>query len=242
MEEMKIADSASSLQDRALISRSQNGDEIAFEDLMRKYQHQLLNLVCWHAGRAADRDDILQHILCKVYFSLKSFDINRPFYPWLRRIAVNRCCDEKRRLRRRRMITFAELELEENRIEAELPSLGAPAYRYAASDQWELCDMLRVVLKQLPEEYREVIILHHLKQMPYEEVSEVLKCTVRAARVKACRGRAALRKLIFKSYRAEALRRSGAGRRRDLDKGLMSAKFPHLPVHSNSAQYAVCAQ
>src|SRR5512139_3476208 len=107
----------SNLQDRALISRSQNGDQLAFEDLVRKYYHQLLTLVCWHAGPSADTDDILQLILCKVYFSLKKFDINRPFYPWLRRIAVNRCFDEKRRLRRRRTLTFAELKLEEACIE-----------------------------------------------------------------------------------------------------------------------------
>jgi RNA polymerase sigma-70 factor (ECF subfamily) len=112
--------SSSSLQDQALISRSQNGDQLAFETLVLKYRRQLLSLVCWHAGPAADADDILQLILCKVYFSLKSFDINRPFYPWLRRIAVNRCFDERRRLRRRKALTFAELELEGNGREMEL--------------------------------------------------------------------------------------------------------------------------
>ena len=95
---------SSNLQDRSLISKSQNGDQVAFETLIQKYQHQLLSLVCWHAGPAADTDDLLQLIMCKVYFSLKSFDIDRPFYPWLRRIAVNRCCDERRRLRRRRSL------------------------------------------------------------------------------------------------------------------------------------------
>jgi RNA polymerase sigma factor (sigma-70 family) len=191
---------SSNLQDRALISRSQEGDHGAFEALVRKYQHQLLTLVCWHAGPAADTDDILQLILCKVYFSLKKFDIDRPFYPWLRRIAVNRCCDERRRLRRRKALTFAELELEETGLEDEHPIQSSP---YMAINQQEMSDMLRRVIKMLPEEYQEVIILHHLQQMSYEEIGERLHCTPRAARVKACRARASLRRLLLGPSAAE---------------------------------------
>ncbi len=225
MEEMDW--SRSNLQDRTLISRSQNGDELAFEDLMRKYQTQLLSLVCWHAGRSADRDDILQHILCKVYFSLKSFDVNRPFFPWLRRIAVNRCCDERRRLRRRKTLTFAELDLEENCIGDDLPALCSSANPYAANYQQELCSMLQSALRQLPEEYREVILLHHVHQLPYEEIGEILKCTARAARVKACRARAALRRLILRSFPEETVR-------------WVSPAL--LALQSGSRQYALCAE
>jgi RNA polymerase sigma-70 factor, ECF subfamily len=192
----EMAWNSSNLQDRTLISLSQEGDQGAFEALMRKYQHQLSTLVCWHAGPAADTDDILQLILCKVYFSLKKFDIDRPFYPWLRRIAVNRCFDERRRLRRRKALTFAELELEESSLEGERPVHSSP---YSAINQQEMSDMLRRVIKMLPQEYQEVIILHHLQQMPYEEIGEILNCTPRAARVKACRARAALRKLLLGS-------------------------------------------
>jgi RNA polymerase sigma-70 factor (ECF subfamily) len=188
----------SNLQDRALISQTQNGDHHAFETLVNKYQQQLMNLVCWHAGPAADTDDVFQIILCKVYYSLKKFDINRPFYPWLRRIAVNRCFDERRRLRRRKALTFAELELEENTIDAELPSRSM-VNPYAEENRQELGEMLRTVLQKLPEEYQEVIGLHHLQQLPYEEIAPILKCTPQAARVKACRARNALRKLLLRS-------------------------------------------
>jgi RNA polymerase sigma-70 factor, ECF subfamily len=188
----------SNIQDRALISQTQNGDHRAFETLVNKYQQQLMNLVCWHAGPAADTDDVFQIILCKVYFSLKKFDINRPFYPWLRRIAVNRCFDERRRLRRRKALTFAELELEEATIDTELPAryTGNP---YADENRQELSEMLRTVLQKLSEEYQEVIVLHHLQQLPYEEIAPILKCTPQAARVKACRARNALRKLLLRS-------------------------------------------
>jgi RNA polymerase sigma-70 factor, ECF subfamily len=219
----------SNLQDRTLISRSQEGDHGAFEALIRKYQHQLLTLVCWHAGPAADTDDVFQLILCKVYFSLKKFDIDRPFYPWLRRIAVNRCCDERRRLRRRKALTFAELELEEAGLEAEHPVYSSP---YSAIGQQEMSDMLRRVIKLLPVEYQDIIILHHLQQMPYEEIGEILNCTPRAARVKACRARAALRKLLLGSSAAETdypasnnfLQKLDACCRRNLPKSSQTAR------------------
>lgn len=206
----------SSLQDQALISRCREGDSLAFEVLMGKYRPQLSSLVCWHAGPAADTEDILQLILCKVYFSLKKFDLNRPFYPWLRRIAVNRCFDERRRLRRRKAFTFAELELEETSIASESrPS--SPANPYAEENRKELRTMLGAVLRQLPQEYQEVIVLHHLQQVPYEEIAPILKCTPQAARVKACRARAALRRLLFRSSQEMAARFSSSDLMQILD-------------------------
>jgi len=206
----------SSLQDQTLISRTRNGDHGAFETLIQKYRHQLSNLVCWHAGPAADTDDILQIILCKVYFSLKKFDINRPFYPWLRRIAVNRCFDERRRLMRRKALTFAELDMEETQVEAEAAS-GFSANPYSEENREELRAMLQTVLRQLPDEYRQVLILHHLRQLSYEEIAPILKCSPQAARVKACRARAALRKLLLRACDTTAVQFASSDLMRILD-------------------------
>ena len=184
----------SNIQDRALINRTKNGDNIAFEELVQKYRHQLLNIVCWHAGRAADADDIVQTILCKVYFSLKKFDINRPFYPWLRRIAVNRCFDERRRQRRRKTMTFAELGLEPG-VEMDMPLNMSNKY-YANENRDDLSEALAVALEQLPKEYQDILVMHHLEQLPYEEIAAALNCSPQAARVKACRARAALRRIL----------------------------------------------
>ena len=194
----------SNMQDRTLISRTQNGDHIAFEELVQKYRHQLLNLVCWHAGPAADTDDIFQAILCKVYFSLKKFDINRPFYPWLRRIAVNRCFDERRRLRRRKTMTFAELGLDIPNVDTETP-LNFPDGHCAKEKRDDLSDMLAVALRQLPKDYQQVLVLHYLEQLPYEEIAPILDCSPQAARVKACRAKAALRRILLNACQDAAV-------------------------------------
>jgi len=244
-----LAWDSSNLQDRALISKSQNGDQTAFEALIQKYRPQLSSLVCWHAGPTADREDILQLIVCKVYFSLRSFDIDRPFYPWLRRIAVNRCCDERRRLRRRRTVTFAELNLEENSIEAELPVFRAMANPYYADREQDMNDILHAIIAQLPAEHRRVITLRHLEQASYEEIAEALDCTPRAARVKACRARAALRKLILKSSASDGaqapsslFQRLSSCCGRDGAQERPRPKRPRIPAGPNSTRYIMRAE
>lgn len=240
----------SNLQDRTLISKSQDGDHDAFKALVQKYQHQLSSLVCWHAGPAADTDDILQLILCKVYFSLKSFDIDRPFYPWLRRIAVNRCCDERRRLRRRKTVTFADLNLEETGIEAALPALHAMANPYYAAREQGMNEALHSLIAQLPKEHREIITLRHLEQMSYEEIAEIVHCTPRAARVKACRARMALRKMILKSSRpgtayspsSNIFQRLNGLMQKDSIQEQPRPGYPRIPAQSNSRQYVMRAE
>jgi RNA polymerase sigma-70 factor, ECF subfamily len=195
---------SSNLQDRTLISRSQEGDQIAFEALVGKYRHHLSSLVRRHVGPAAESEDLLQQLFCKVYFSLKSFDIERPFYPWLRQILINLCSDEKRRLRRYKARTFADLELEEDGIGFERQTQAFDFH--STISRQEMNDMLRKVIKLLPQQYQEIITLHHLQQMPYEEISDILKCTPRAARIKAFRARAALRSLLEGSLTEETNR------------------------------------
>ena len=195
----------SNMQDRTLISRTRDGDHVAFEELVQKYRHQLLSLVCWHAGPAADVDDILQTIFCKVYFSLKKFDLDRPFYPWLRRIAVNRCFDERRRLRRRKTMTFAELGFDDSQnIEADAP-LGFSYNHYANESRNDLSETLAVALRQLPVDYQQILVMHYLEQLPYEEVADALGCTSQAARVKAHRARTALRRILLSACRDAAV-------------------------------------
>ncbi len=191
----------SNLQDRTLITRSQEGDQIAFETLVQKYKHHLSALIRWHAGPTTDAEDLMQRLLCKVYFSLKSFDLDRPFYPWLHRIAINLCCDEKRRLRRWRTLPLADYELMETGGETRQPAYANDFY--SAASRQEMSDMLKRIIGMLPKTYQEVITLHHLHQMPYEEIGPLLKCTPRAARIKAFRARAALRRLLEGSFAEE---------------------------------------
>lgn len=198
-------------EDKGLIRRCQQGDDGAFETLAGKYQRELLNLVSWNVGSAAEAEDVVQEVLCKVYFSLSKFDNDRPFYPWLRRVAINQCYDELRRVRRRKIVRFSELSEQDTRAIERL--IATPEEDIAATSptsEEELRLLMQRVLDRLPEKQRMAIVLRDFKQVPYEEMSEILKCSKQAVRLKVFRARARLRNLMVKALkRQEKLNRSG---------------------------------
>jgi len=130
--------------DRNLVIRCQKGEEGAFEELVRKYQQTVFNLIYHSIGNRLDVEDIAQKVFSKVYFSLGKFDNKRPFFPWLYRIAVNQCYDELRRLKRRKFFTFTDLSLEIESIE-KLMNQGEDE-PIASEDRQELYALLHRML------------------------------------------------------------------------------------------------
>jgi RNA polymerase sigma-70 factor (ECF subfamily) len=189
-------------EDRDLVGRCQEGDELAFEALVKKYQQTIFNLVYHNIGNTAEVEDIAQKIFAKIYFSLAKFDNQRPFFPWLYRIAVNQCYDELRRARRRKIMTFTDLSLHEtesierllNQRDTNVPP---------QEERRELHSLLYKLLDQIPAQQRTAIVLRDLEDVPYDQMALVMKCTEQAARLKVFRARARLRDLIEKAIRRQ---------------------------------------
>lgn len=185
-------------EDKELAARSKQGDPHAFEELVRKYQQVILNLAYHYVGWRDEIEDIAQKIFSKVYFSLPKFDIRRPFFPWLYRIAINQCYDELRRAKRQKVRTFSELSIDETgSIEKLISQNEIPA----ASDEnrQELHALLHRMLDQLPSHQRMAIVLRDIELIPYVEMAEILKCTEQAARLKVFRARIRLKTLMEKA-------------------------------------------
>jgi RNA polymerase sigma-70 factor (ECF subfamily) len=186
--------------DRDLVARCQKGDEPAFEALVKKYQQSIFNLVYHNIGGRAEVEDIAQKIFSKVYFSLPKFDNQRPFFPWLYRIAVNQCYDELRHARRQKTSTFTDLSLVETEsIDRLIRKHEDPVD--SNDEREELHALLHKLLDQIPEQQRMAVVLRDLEDVPYDRVAEALNCTEQAARLKVFRGRARLRDLIEKALR-----------------------------------------
>ncbi len=194
-------------EDHQLVARCKKGDERAFEELVRKYQQTVFNLIYHHLGHRSDVEDIAQKIFIKVYFSLERFDNKRAFFPWLYRIILNQCYDELRHVRRQRVHTFTDLSLHEVEAIERLinqSDLTSPP----AEDRQELYSLLYKLLDQLPDKQRTAVVLRDLEEVPYERMAEILGWTEQAARLKVFRGRARLRELM-----GRALRKREASRR-----------------------------
>lgn len=184
-------------EDKDLVVRCREGDNLAFEELVRKYQQSVLNLVYHYIGSRSDIEDIAQKIFTKIYFSIPKFDVQRPFFPWLYRIAINQCYDELRHIRRRKTYTFSELNLEDTAsIERIIGSSDLPGR--SEQHEAEMQALLQKILSQLPDNQREVILLRDIEAIPYTEMAAILKCTEQAARLKVFRARKRLKKILEK--------------------------------------------
>jgi RNA polymerase sigma-70 factor (ECF subfamily) len=135
-----------------------------------------------------------------VYFSLPRFDSDRPFFPWVYRIAVNQCYDELRRTRRRRSLTFSELNLQDtDNIENLIRQEDIAQTRTEERD--ELHDLLHKMLDRLPEKQRNALVLRDLEDIPYDKMAGLLNCSEQAARLKVFRARTRLRNMMLKAMR-----------------------------------------
>jgi RNA polymerase sigma-70 factor (ECF subfamily) len=183
-------------EDRELVALCQKGDPQAFEALVRKYQQTVLNLAYHYIGYRNETEDVAQKIFVKIYFSLEKFDINRPFLPWLYRIAINQCYDELRKIRRQKVHLFSELTREETRDIENLISQN-PVIRASDEARQDMRELLYRMLNQLPDRQRLSIVLRDLEELPYAEMAKILGCSEQAARLKVFRARARLKKLII---------------------------------------------
>jgi RNA polymerase sigma-70 factor, ECF subfamily len=184
-------------EDRDLVARCQKGDPLAFEELVRKYQQTVLNLAYHYIGFRNDIEDVAQKIFTKIYFSLPKFDIRRPFFPWLYRIATNQCYDELRHIRRQKLRTFSELSLEEAGDIEKLISRNE-AGPDSDENRQEMQALLHRILDQLPDQQRMAIVLRDIESVPYAQIAETMKCTEQAARLKVFRARARLKTMMEK--------------------------------------------
>jgi RNA polymerase sigma-70 factor (ECF subfamily) len=187
-------------EDKELVARCKKGDPPAFEELVRKYQQTVLNLAYHYIGRRHDVEDVAQKIFTKIYFSLPKFDIRRPFFPWLYRIATNQCYDELRRIRRQKTSTFSELSIEEAGSIEKLISQNE-VLPETDDNRQEMHALLHRVLDQLPDPQRLAVVLRDIELVPYAKMAEILGCSEQAARLKVFRARARLKTLMEKALK-----------------------------------------
>lgn len=147
-----------------LIARARRGDAGAFEEIVRLYQRRVYG-VALRIVRAHDvADDVAQEAFLRVWRSLDRFDLDRPFGPWVCRIAANLALNHVRSPRAR------EEGLPDGHSETRA---GAPGPLGALLDG-EAGHVLDEALGALPAEQRAVLVMRAREEMSYAEIAEAL--------------------------------------------------------------------
>jgi RNA polymerase sigma-70 factor, ECF subfamily len=168
--------------DEMLVERCMAGDHRAFEVLVEKYQGPLFNLALRMTQEYADAEDITQSAFLKAYESLSSFKPGRKFFSWLYRIAVNET------------LNFLRGKRPQEQLSEELSADDGDANREIA--RGEASAQIEGALMDLSEEYRTVVVLKHLQELPYVEISQILDIPVKTVKSRLFTARMQMREIL----------------------------------------------
>ena len=183
--------------DTRVVADVLNGDVNAYAILVLRYQDRIFRTVVALVGDSDEAEDIAQEIFVKAYASLHRFRGQSQFYTWLYRIAVNRCLDHIKSRNRRVMVRDENGELDAAVLSLDLPSGDSTDARMT---QMELQSVLETALKQLPEEYRVTFVMREIDGLTYDEISELLGCSVGTVKSRLFRARSRLQNLLRSFY------------------------------------------
>jgi RNA polymerase sigma-70 factor (ECF subfamily) len=180
--------------DKKLVKRVQKGDKGAFDLLVLKYQHKIVNLVMRYVRDPELALDITQEAFIKAYRALPRFRGDSAFYTWMYRIAVNTAKNHLAAQRRRPMDVELDLQdPEQYDLHAKLKETDTPEGVTLSN---ELKETVERAIAALPEDLRTAIILRELEGMSYEEIAQTMECPVGTVRSRIFRARDAIGKKV----------------------------------------------
>jgi len=150
--------------DRDLVLRARRGEAEAFGELVRRYQTAVFNVCYRLMGERREAEDMAQEAFVRAYARLASFDPERPFSPWMRRVAANMC------LNRLSSLPAPPAEVDEER---EPDDAGRRPEALLEDAQRQ--EVLRAALASLPAHYRAVLELRHYQELSYDEIARELR-------------------------------------------------------------------
>ncbi|MCK5898172.1 MAG: RNA polymerase sigma factor RpoE [Methylococcales bacterium] len=180
--------------DQALVAKVLRGDKSAYDLLVIKYQHRVIQLVNRYIKDPSEAQDVAQETFIKAYKALPRFRGDSAFYTWLYRIAINTAKNyllSRSRRHSEYQVDIQEAEQVENC--AQLQGMDTPEYLLMKDD---IVHSIERVIENLPEEMRTAISLREFEGMNYEEIAQTMKCPVGTIRSRIFRAREAIDKIL----------------------------------------------
>lgn len=176
-----------STEEAALVRRVQAQDELAFREIVERYQSKVFSIIYGILRNRNDAEDISQQVFAKIYFSIKNFDFRSSLLTWIYKITVNECYDYLRKKRVRKLVYESDFSAEDNsRMENSEPAMDqAPSIDSKLAHQ----DLLVKLLSKISEEDRSLILLKELEGHSVEELSSMTGMNENTIKVKLFRAR-----------------------------------------------------
>ena len=173
--------------DRDLILQARRGEREAFGELVTRYQTSAFNVCYRILHERGEAEDLAQETFIRAYDRIHTFDIEREFGPWIRRVAANLCLNHLEGQK-----VTAELDDERDADPAQLPE--------SVQEVKERSEAIRQALSSLPAHYRIVVELRHYQELSYEEIAEELKIPLSDVKSHLFRARKILAEKLHASH------------------------------------------
>lgn len=174
--------------DRQLVERVQQGDKMAFDLLVAKYQRKLFRLILRLVTNQTEAEDVVQETFIKAYRALNQFRGDSAFYTWLYRIGVNTAknfLDNQGRRVPASTDTRAE-QMEFYEEGENLRDIDTPESMLASK---QIALTVNIAMDELPEDLRMALSLREIEGLSYDEIATVMDCPIGTVRSRIFRAR-----------------------------------------------------
>jgi len=187
--------------DSRLIDRCCQGDREAFELLVRQYQDRVFAIALRWTGVADEARELVQDVFIKVFTNINNFRGDALFSTWLHQITVNHCKNRLKYLHRRSYYASDPIDepyrTEEGELKRQYPSdMRTPEELLAGS---QIQKKMQEAIAQLPDSFKEVIILRDIEDVSYEEIAEITGLELGTVKSRIHRARVELKKILEQS-------------------------------------------
>ena len=179
--------------DGRLVERCLEGDDAAWETIVRSYGRRIYNLCYRYTGRSHEAEDLTQEIFVKIYQNLKSYRVESGnLVNWVLKVSRNLIIDHYRQTRRFQQSAGSE-EMETMNLRDEKQPNPERIV-----EQSEASRFLRDGLRALSPELKEAVVLRDLEGMAYQEIADLLSVPEGTVKSRINRGRIELARLLAK--------------------------------------------
>ncbi|SFI07874.1 RNA polymerase sigma factor [Planctomicrobium piriforme] len=163
--EAESPEQGSLVSDSRLVEETRQGNRAAFGVLVQRYERRLIRVILRFINDLDLAEDLAQETFLRVYERLSQFDPSRRFSPWLFRIGVNLTLDYHRRKKKRIWTSLFTDRSPDRWIE---PAVADPRI------EQDLRQEVRLVVDQLPDKYRTVLVLRDMENFSTSEIAAIL--------------------------------------------------------------------
>ena len=180
--------------DQQLVDRVLNGEKIAFNLLVLRYQHKVAALIARFVKDPHEVEDVSQEAFIKAYRALDLFRGESAFYTWLYRIAVNTAKNYLVSKGRRPPTT--DVDMDDAELAEETSALRDIDTPDANLEKEHMHRVINQAIEDLPEDLRTAFTLREFSGLSYEDITEIMDCPVGTVRSRMFRAREAIDKKI----------------------------------------------